>query len=72
MNCIDLCGFSDIGERCEKIPKDDSGDNYEEDDSDGYDKNADKADCEYVTDSDGDDFNLSWLLAKLDISSINR
>ena len=59
MNCIDLCGFSDIGERCEKIPKDDSGDNYEEDDSDGYDKNADKADCEYVTDSDGDDFNLS-------------
>ena len=69
MNCMDLCGFSDMGERCEKIPKDD---NYEEDDSGDYDKNADEAEYEYVTDSDGDDFNLSQLLAKLDTSSINR
>ena len=45
---------------------------YEEDDSDHYDKNADEAEYEYVTDSDGDDFNLSRLLAKLDTSSINR
>ena len=66
MNCMDLCGFSDMGERCEKIPKDDSGDNYEEDDSDDYDE------YEYVTDSDGDYFNLSRLLAKLDTSSNNR
>ena len=28
MNCMDLCGFSDMGERCEKIPRDDSGDNW--------------------------------------------
>ena len=69
MNYMDLCGFSDMGKRCEKIPKDD---NYEEDDSGDYDKNADEAEYEYVTDSDGDDFNLSQLLAKLDTSSINR
>ena len=69
MNYIDLCDCSDMGERCEKIPKDD---NYEEDDSGDYDKNADEAEYEYVTDSDGDDFNLSQLLAKLDTSSINR
>ena len=69
MNCMDLCGFSDMGERCGKIPKDD---NQEEDDSDDYDKNADEAEYEYVTDSDGDDFNLCQLLAKLDTSSINR
>ena len=69
MNYMDLCDFWDMGERCEKIPKDD---NYEEDDSGDYDKNADEAEYEYVTDSDGDDFNLSQLLAKLDTSSINR
>ncbi|CAH3166532.1 unnamed protein product, partial [Porites lobata] len=51
MNYMDLCGFSDMGERCEKIPKDD---NYEEDDSGDYDKNADEAEYEYVTDSDGE------------------
>ena len=69
MNYMDLCGVSDMGERCEKIPKDD---NYEEDDICDYDKNADEAEYEYVTDSDGDDFNLCQLLAKLDTSSINR
>lgn len=39
------------------MPKDYSGDNYEEDDNDDYDEDAYEAKYEYVTDSDGDDFS---------------
>ena len=57
MNCTDLCGCSDKSECCENMPKDYSGDNYEEDDNDDYDEDAYEAKYEYVTDSDGDDFS---------------
>ena len=47
--------WKDTGESCENMPKDDGGDNDDKDGgNDHNDEDDDEAECEYVSDSNGD------------------